>query len=88
MTLSRVFQSSWWMNSTEALILSGYFRFGETVMCYGQTVVKASQTAAGPLFDASPHVRRNGRGLLLPFDVTKRARPAGLGMSGWGPSGL
>ena len=55
MTLSRVFQSSWWMNSTEALILSGYFRFGETVMCYGQTVVKASQTAAGPLFDASPH---------------------------------
>jgi len=47
---------------------SGFFRFGEDIVCYGQTVGAVSPIAKGALFDASQHVEGNGHGLLLPFD--------------------
>ena len=48
---------------------SGYFRFGEDIICYGSSA--AGNLAASPntfLADLSEGVRRNGHHVVLPFD--------------------
>jgi peptidoglycan/xylan/chitin deacetylase (PgdA/CDA1 family) len=50
---------------------NGYFRFGEDVVCYGQTVAETCRSVNGHLYDASQDTRRNCGSVLLPFDVTR-----------------
>ena len=47
----------------------GFFRFGENVVCYGQTLGSARPTVNGQLFDASQQVQRKADGVVLPFDL-------------------
>ena len=49
----------------------GYFRFGQSVVCYGRTAGTTSATVDGHLYDASQHVHNDGRGISLPFDLTQ-----------------
>src|SRR5262249_9540816 len=48
--------------------LCGYFRFGQDILCYGQTVGYTSPTVNGYLSDASEHVGRQEGTMILPFD--------------------
>src|SRR5262249_42594145 len=48
--------------------LSGYFRFGHDILCYGQTDGYTYPTVNGHLFDASEHVGIYGGTIFLPFD--------------------
>src|SRR5215813_9740307 len=50
---------------------TGFFRFGNDVICYGQTLGQTCSTAHRELFDASHHVRARDGKLLLPFDLTQ-----------------
>src|SRR5579862_6682820 len=50
---------------------SGFFRFGQNVVCYGRAAGQTSTDADGDLFDASQHVQRSGSMILLPFDVNQ-----------------
>jgi len=50
---------------------SGFFRFGPDVVCYGQADGETRSRVGDALYDASLHVRSNGRRLLLPFDPTQ-----------------
>jgi len=47
---------------------NGYFRFGPSVICYGQATAEIRSAANGVLFDASQHLRDDGRTIVLPFD--------------------
>src|SRR5438132_1060174 len=49
----------------------GYFRFGQDLICYGQTSGYTHPTVNGALFDASAHVHRHKYTCLLPFDLTQ-----------------
>jgi hypothetical protein len=51
--------------------LSGFFRYGADVVCYGQTSGESRSTVNSSLWDASLHVRNSDQGLLLPFDPTQ-----------------
>ncbi len=46
----------------------GYFRFGETIVCYGQTSADVCTVPSGLLHDVSTDITTNGRGPVLPFD--------------------
>jgi hypothetical protein len=48
--------------------LCGYFRFGQDILCYGQTVGHTCPTVNGHLFDASEHIGRHEGAISLPFD--------------------
>jgi hypothetical protein len=50
---------------------NGYFRFGPSVVCYGQAAGDTRSGVNGHLFDASEHVRRNGSAIELPFDLNQ-----------------
>ena len=50
---------------------SGYFRFGQNVICYGQTSGYSCSTVTGHLFDASEHVCRHEHTSFLPFDLAQ-----------------
>jgi len=50
---------------------SGFFRFGPNVVCYGQSSGVVRSKVNGNLVDAASGVHRNGKGLLLPFDVSQ-----------------
>src|SRR5437016_854934 len=44
----------------------GFFRFGQSLVCYGQSTGSIHSTADGRLFDASKHIHRNGTSIALP----------------------
>ena len=45
---------------------NGFFRFGETAICYGRSTGATSQESNGHLFDASKHVERVNDTVVLP----------------------
>src|SRR5205085_331429 len=47
---------------------NGYFRFGSSAICYGQTTAEIHSAINGNLFDASQHLRYKGHTIVLPFD--------------------
>jgi hypothetical protein len=51
--------------------LRGYFQFGPSVICYGQTIGNTSAIVCKHLWDASQHVGNQGRTFVLPFDLTQ-----------------
>jgi hypothetical protein len=51
---------------------SGYFRFGDSAICYGQCASGTPAKSAGqPLHDASAHVVIDGASIQLPFDAAQ-----------------
>jgi peptidoglycan/xylan/chitin deacetylase (PgdA/CDA1 family) len=50
---------------------SGYFQFGPSVICYGQTISNPSATVHKHLWDASQHIGNQDRAVVLPFDLTQ-----------------
>ena len=51
---------------------SGYFRFGEDLLCYGQSsVISPTASPEGPLFDLTGDVRMEEGRLALPFNPTQ-----------------
>src|SRR4029453_17403339 len=48
--------------------LCGYFRFGQDILCYGQTVASTSPTVNGHLSNAPEHVCSHAGTIILPFD--------------------
>src|SRR5262245_430497 len=59
--------------STELGVPSGFFRFGQDVVCYGQTAGETRSAVNGHLFDASKVVGIDEGSVLLPFDITQVA---------------
>src|SRR4051812_12175487 len=49
----------------------GFFRFGERVVCYGQSTGDTSSAVNGDLFDALHHVHHTDGTVVLPFDLTQ-----------------
>src|SRR5262249_50545369 len=49
----------------------GFFRFGPSLTCYGQSTGRTSSNVGGRLFDASKDVRVEGGAVGLPFDVNQ-----------------
>ncbi len=49
----------------------GYFQFGPSVICYGQTISNTSATVHERLLDVSQHVSSQERTFVLPFDLTQ-----------------
>ena len=49
----------------------GYFQFGPSVICYGQTISNTSATVHKHLLDVSQHVSSQERTIVLPFDLTQ-----------------
>jgi hypothetical protein len=47
---------------------SGFFRFGQDLICYGQTSAYTCPTINGHLYDTSEYVRRHVHTGVLPFD--------------------
>ena len=47
---------------------NGYFRFGQNVICFGQTTGHTRSAVNGDLFEASQYLQDNGRTIGLPFD--------------------
>jgi hypothetical protein len=53
----------------------GFFRFGSDTVCYGKTSAGSlSPTPDADLFDASASIRKNGAGVILPFDPEELIR--------------
>ena len=50
---------------------TGFFRFGNDVICYGQTMGQTCSKVHRELFDASRYVTADNGRLLLPFDLTQ-----------------
>src|ERR1051326_8563424 len=50
---------------------TGFFRFGNDVICYGQTLGQTHSAVHRELFDAARHVKASDGRLLLPFDVAQ-----------------
>jgi hypothetical protein len=50
---------------------NGYFRFGPSVVCFGQAAGDTRALVNGHLFDASQHVHCNGSAIELPFDLNQ-----------------
>ena len=51
---------------------SGYFRFGEDLLCYGQSSAKSpGASPEGPLCDLTDDVRMEDGHLVLPFNPTQ-----------------
>jgi len=48
--------------------MCSYFRFGQDILCYGQTVGYTCPTVKGHIFDAAEHVGRHEGTISLPFD--------------------
>jgi len=50
---------------------NGFFRFGESVVCYGRTTGTTRPEVNGDLFDAYADVHVKENAISLPFDLTQ-----------------
>src|SRR5262245_56608633 len=50
---------------------SGFFRFGQDLICYGRTVAETRSVVDSRLLDVYSHLRIENDKVLVPFDMTE-----------------